>query len=117
MIDLSYSNTYNKGNTIYKVRGVVMELISGKMTSKGQITIPKELRDKLNVSEGDQFKFLISEKDGNVRMEPIKRKLLGDAIGRIRASEPINLEKMREMVHEEAAKEIYTEEIRNNENE
>ena len=32
-----------------------MELLSGKMTSKGQITIPKELRDRFNVCEGDQF--------------------------------------------------------------
>lgn len=86
-----------------------LELISGKMTSKGQITIPKELRDKFNVSEGDQFRFLIS--DDNVKIEPVKRKLLSNAIGRISASEPIDLEKIRKTVQEQAAKEIYSEEI------
>ncbi len=94
-----------------------MELISGKMTSKGQITIPKELRDRLEVSEGDQFKFLISEDGNSVRMEPIKRKLLSDAIGKVNAKEPIDLEKMREIVHETAAKEIYSDGIRDSQNE
>jgi len=94
-----------------------MEFISGKMTSKGQITIPKELRDIFNVDEGDQFRFLINEEDNNVKIEPIQKKLLSNAIGRVSASEPIDLEKIRNVVHEEAAKEIYSEEIRNRKDE
>jgi antitoxin PrlF len=88
----------------------IVELLSGKMTSKGQITIPKELRDKLNVTEGDQFRFLISG-DDNVKMEPVKKKLLSNAIGKVWANEPIDLEKMREMTQREASKEILSEEI------
>lgn len=38
-----------------------MELMSGKMTSKGQITIPKELRELLRVKEGDQLLFLVEK--------------------------------------------------------
>ena len=86
-----------------------MELISGKMTSKGQITIPKELRDKFNVNEGDQFKFLIEE--DNVRIEPIKRKLLSNAIGRVTASKPIDLDEIREIAQKRATEEIFSEEI------
>jgi antitoxin PrlF len=86
-----------------------MELISGKMTSKGQITIPKELRDKLNVKEGDQFKFLLSEEE--VKMEPVKRKLLSEAVWRIGTNDPIDLEEMRKTTQEKAAKEIHFEEI------
>lgn len=86
-----------------------MELISGKMTSKGQITIPKELRDKLAVQEGDRFKFLINGDE--VKMEPVKRKLLGEAVWKITANEPIDLEKMREITQEKAAKAIYSEEF------
>ena len=71
----------------------MLELTSGKMTSKGQITIPKELRDRFNVSEGDRYKFIINE--DNVKMEPIKRKLLSRAIGRITTCKPIDLESMR----------------------
>ena len=86
-----------------------MELISGKMTSKGQITIPKELRDRFNVNEGDQFKFLIEE--DNVKIEPIKRKLLSNAIGRVTASKPIDLDEIREIAQKQAAEEIFSEEI------
>jgi len=86
-----------------------MELLSGKMTSKGQITIPKELRDKLNVSEGDQFRFLISENE--VKIEPVKKKLLSNAIGKMIVNEPIDLERMREVVQEQASREIYADEI------
>lgn len=36
----------------------------GKITSKGQITIPKDIRNALGVSEGD--KILFEKKDGEV---------------------------------------------------
>ncbi|MDC3418021.1 AbrB/MazE/SpoVT family DNA-binding domain-containing protein [Aquibacillus salsiterrae] len=84
-----------------------MELVSGKMTSKGQITIPKELREKLGLSEGDQFKFLIENDE--VRIEPIKKKLLSQAIGRITSEESIDFEKMREIARQEASKHILSE--------
>jgi antitoxin PrlF len=88
---------------------IVLELISGKITSKGQITIPKELRDRLNVNEGDQLRFLID--DDIVKIEPIKKKLLSNVIGRITAKEPIDLEKMRELAQEQASREIFSKEL------
>jgi len=41
------------------------------VTKKGQVTIPKKLRDKLGVSEGDQVSFALSD-DGSIliRKEP-----------------------------------------------
>lgn len=35
-----------------------------KVTSKGQVTIPKEIREKLGVCEGDQLAFV--EVDGEI---------------------------------------------------
>ena len=37
------------------------------VTSKGQITIPKEVRDRLKLEEGDKVYFDVAE-DGVVRM-------------------------------------------------
>lgn len=37
------------------------------VTSKGQITIPKEVRDRLDVEEGETLRFRFDE-DGSVRL-------------------------------------------------
>lgn len=37
------------------------------ITSKGQITLPKSLRERLNLSAGDRIEFFIDEED-NVRL-------------------------------------------------
>lgn len=44
-----------------------MNIITGKISTKNQITIPKTVRDFLGVSEGDTIQFLIEE--GRVSME------------------------------------------------
>jgi AbrB family looped-hinge helix DNA binding protein len=43
-----------------------------KMTSKGQITLPKEIRLKLGLQRGDRVRFIV-EDDGRVRLLPAKR--------------------------------------------
>jgi antitoxin PrlF len=40
------------------------------LTSKGQITLPREVREHLHLSEGDRIEFQI-ERDGQVRLAPI----------------------------------------------
>lgn len=42
------------------------------MTSKGQITVPKEIRTQLQLKPGDRVRFVI-EADGKVRLWPAKR--------------------------------------------
>lgn len=34
------------------------------VTSKGQVTLPKALRDKLHLSAGDRIEFVIDDDDG-----------------------------------------------------
>jgi len=41
-----------------------------KITSKGQITLPKKIRDHLHVKPGDQLDFSVDE-SGNVSITPI----------------------------------------------
>lgn len=40
------------------------------VTSKGQITLPKEVREHLHIGEGDRVDIQI-EKDGSVRLVPV----------------------------------------------
>jgi AbrB family looped-hinge helix DNA binding protein len=40
------------------------------LTSKGQITIPREVRARLGVEEGDKLEFLVEE-DGSVTLRPV----------------------------------------------
>jgi AbrB family looped-hinge helix DNA binding protein len=43
-----------------------------KMTSKGQITLPKDVRTRLGLKQGDRVRFIL-EDDGRVRLAPAKR--------------------------------------------
>jgi antitoxin PrlF len=45
---------------------------SATITSKGQITLPRQVREHLHVSEGDRVDFLI-DAEGEVRLRPIGR--------------------------------------------
>jgi AbrB family looped-hinge helix DNA binding protein len=44
-------------------------MASATITSKGQITIPKKIRDRLGLHTGDQVSFVMNE-DGRVTMQP-----------------------------------------------
>ena len=41
------------------------------LTSKGQITVPKPIRERLNIQPGDRIHFLI-EDDGTITFMPVK---------------------------------------------
>lgn len=40
------------------------------LSSKGQITIPREIRERLGLEDGDKLEFLVAE-DGSVRLRPV----------------------------------------------
>ena len=40
------------------------------ITSKGQVTVPKPIRDKLHLKAGDKVEFMLEE-DGNLRVAPV----------------------------------------------
>jgi antitoxin PrlF len=49
-------------------------MVGSKITSKGQTTIPKRIRDELGLEPGDRVQFVL--KDGEVVLHPIKSTLL-----------------------------------------
>lgn len=69
-----------------------------KVTSKGQVTIPKAVRDRLGIRTGDYLRFMVDEK-GVVRVEPLDaegrpRSLAGWLNDRIAVDGPIDLEEL-----------------------
>jgi antitoxin PrlF len=66
------------------------------LTTKGQITIPKEVREHLGVETGDRLSFLVQE-DGTVLVKPITRDVreLGGLLHRP-GQRPVSINKMDE---------------------
>ena len=44
--------------------------MQAKITSKGQVTLPKPIRDRLHLKPGDKIDFLL-EDDGCLRVAPV----------------------------------------------
>jgi len=49
-------------------------MVQATITSKGQITVPKAVRDRLHLNPGDKIEFLVDE-DGTVRVIPVTASL------------------------------------------
>lgn len=49
-------------------------MTTSTVTSKGQITIPKKIREQLSIRTGDKVDFSI-EQDGTLRMHPIGKRV------------------------------------------
>jgi len=72
------------------------------MTSKGQITIPKAIRDALHLDVGDRISFSIRE-DGVVEMRP-ENVDLRDLVGALKSGRKrLSVEDMDEVVSGGAA--------------
>lgn len=77
-------------------------MLTGSVSSKGQLTIPKMIRDYLGISTGDRVTFII--RDGEVIFYPVKGTLL-DLRGSIKHGKHTeNLDAVRNMVKGEIAK-------------
>lgn len=76
------------------------------VTSKGQVTIPKEIRERAGVSEGDRLDFRIDER-GRIVVEPVGEERPIPAAGSLRAyapAAPVSVDEMAEAVAEGAVK-------------
>ena len=68
------------------------------LTTKGQVTIPKEVRDHLGVETGDRLSFVVQE-DGTVIVKPITRHVreLGGLLRRP-GQRPVSLDEMDQAI-------------------
>ncbi|MFH2065027.1 MAG: AbrB/MazE/SpoVT family DNA-binding domain-containing protein [Pseudomonadota bacterium] len=73
-------------------------MITATVTSKGQITIPKDIRDQLKIQAGDRIHFFIDNATGTVTFLPLKtnvRELKGIVP---KPQKPISISDMNEAI-------------------
>lgn len=70
---------------------------SATMTSKGQITVPKEIRDKLNLGTSDRVEFL-EDPDGGYRLVPGTRDIRELKGSLPPPREPVSVEEMNRAI-------------------
>ncbi|MEX1029950.1 MAG: AbrB family transcriptional regulator [Paenibacillaceae bacterium] len=54
-----------------------------KISSKGQVVIPFEIRSLLNIEEGDDAKFIMSD-NGDLKLDIVKRNAILDLYGSLK---------------------------------
>ena len=77
------------------------------LTSKGQITIPKSLRESMSIDTGDKIEFIINE-NNEVVIKPITKKAI-DVFGQLskyKKDKPISIEKMNEAIAKQFKKDF-----------
>lgn len=70
------------------------------LTSKGQVTIPKIVRDSLNIKSGDKIEFVITEsKEALIRPTTMR---VDDVFGKLHniKRKPVSVEKMDAAIRE-----------------
>ena len=75
------------------------------LTSKGQITIPKNLRDLLSIGTGDKLEFIINDQ-GELVIKPITKKA-SDVFGKLskyKKDKPVSVEEMNEAIAKQVKK-------------
>lgn len=75
---------------------------SGRLTRKGQLTVPAEIRKQLNLQEGDRLTFEIRE-SGEVYVVPRKTVRLRDVAGLLKSDLSIDVERAREVARQALA--------------
>ncbi|MFV2045322.1 MAG: AbrB/MazE/SpoVT family DNA-binding domain-containing protein [Anaerolineales bacterium] len=77
-------------------------MVGSKLTSRGQTTIPKRIRERLQLEPGDRVLFL--ERDGEIVLQPV-RHTLRDLRGSVKPRKPgQDFDQVRREVKEEVAR-------------
>jgi antitoxin PrlF len=78
-------------------------MATATITSKGQVTIPKGIRDELLLHSGDQLDFSITPQ-GELLIKPMTRSV-SDVFGRLHRAQqaPVSIETMNHAVYKRMA--------------
>jgi len=76
-------------------------MASATLTSKGQVTIPVEVRTHLGLSTGDRIEFILNEQSGRYEVVPATSSVTA-LKGIIRKpAKPVSIEEMNEAIAEQ----------------
>lgn len=73
------------------------------ITSKGQVTVPKNIRDQLNIQAGTQLDFTLND-DGTISVRPLNRTALS-IVGILKrpGQKVVTIEQMNDAIAEAAS--------------
>lgn len=82
-----------------------MESAIAQITTKGQVTIPRVIREALGLSQGDQVIFV---QDGDrAVLIPLRQRPLSELLGALPASRPdVGMDDIRQVVRQELGQRI-----------
>ncbi|MDQ3031702.1 MAG: AbrB/MazE/SpoVT family DNA-binding domain-containing protein [Myxococcota bacterium] len=74
------------------------------VTSKGQVTIPREVRERLGIRAGDRLLFAVGS-DGAVEVRKVASRSLDDLVGMLgRPRRRMTIEQMDEAIRERSSR-------------
>ena len=76
-----------------------MTALVSTVTQKGQVTIPKNMRDSLHLMTGDKVEFALNER-GEIVIKPLTRKVaeVAGLLNNYKKSRPVTVEMMNEAI-------------------
>ena len=84
-----------------------MGVLVSTMTQKGQVTIPKDVREILHLVTGDKVEFLLNAQ-GDIVIKPVTRKVseVAGILSKYRKSKPVSIEEMNQAVQQQFKNDI-----------
>ena len=76
-----------------------MTALVSTVTQKGQVTIPKNMRDSIHLMTGDKVEFALNER-GEIVIKPLTRKVaeVAGLLSKYKKSKPVTVEMMNEAI-------------------
>lgn len=76
-----------------------MNAFVSTVTQKGQVTIPKGVRDNLHLVTGDRVEFVLNDR-GEVVLKPVTRKVaeVAGLLSKYKKARPVTIEEMDQAV-------------------
>lgn len=76
---------------------------TSRLSSRGQIVIPIEIRKMLGLTEGDDLTFIVNQ-DGEIKVEVLKKQRLSQLIGILKTNKPFQpVDEIRKEVYRNMA--------------